>query len=567
MQRLIFLFLLLPLSVSAQEFPHPDYPQHYFRDPLNIPIILAGNFGELRPNHFHSGIDIKTEGRTGLAVHAAADGYISRVSVSNSGFGNAIYINHPNGYTTLYGHLERFASKLEAYVKEHQYAQKSWSIMLDIPPDLFPVKKGDFIAWSGTTGDAEAPHLHFEIRDTKTDKPLNPMLFGFDIKDNIPPAVYHIAVYNRSKSTYEQTPQQFVIRKINGEWTVPVHIIMANANQVGFGINTIDHQNGTHNTYGVYEVCLYDDGQPNIGFQLDDIGYDDSRYINAHIDYKTWKDGGPKYEQLFSLPGNKLDIYHDWDGNGTVDLSDGKVHHIKIIVKDAFLNTTEVQFDIQRNPAYRPQPQPYCAVPMYPGSKDIFKNGDVSFYLDENALYDQICFRFKDIPTGDPRLYSDIYQLYTAAVPLNDSYTLHLRPTKPIPNNLHDKLVIVRRGKGETVVPATWDNEGWLSGDFGNFGDFSIQADDEPPTIVPLGVRNGAGLSHARRITFRIGDNLSGVKSYEAYLDGKWLLMAQFRNTIYYEFDGHCPPGNHELKIIVTDAVNNSKTYILHFKR
>jgi murein DD-endopeptidase MepM/ murein hydrolase activator NlpD len=208
MQKLSFVFLLLSLRLSAQDFPQPHYPQHYFRDPLDIPVILAGNYGELRPNHFHSGIDIKTNGHTGMRVHAAAEGYISRVNVSNTGFGNAIYITHPAGFTTVYGHLDRFSPALEAYVKRQQYAQQRWHIDLDIPPDSFRVGKGDLIAWSGTTGASLAPHLHFEIRDTKSEKPLNPMLFGFNIADNIPPSVYHIAVYDRAKSTYEQTPRQ-----------------------------------------------------------------------------------------------------------------------------------------------------------------------------------------------------------------------------------------------------------------------------------------------------------------------------------------------------------------------
>jgi murein DD-endopeptidase MepM/ murein hydrolase activator NlpD len=206
---LFFYFLLFALSTSAQIFPAKSYPQGYFRYPLDVPIALAANFGELRPDHYHMGLDCKTEKRQNLPVHAAADGYIAKIKIEPFGFGRAIYINHPNGLTTLYAHLNNFFPALEKYVKEQQYEQESWEVFIDIPAGFFPVKKGDFIAYSGSTGGSQGPHVHFEIRDTKTDKVLNPLLFGFALKDNIPPAILRLAVYDRTISTYRQTPTLF----------------------------------------------------------------------------------------------------------------------------------------------------------------------------------------------------------------------------------------------------------------------------------------------------------------------------------------------------------------------
>src|SRR4051812_41234037 len=188
---LTLLFLCNTLHAQA-----PAYPQDYFRNPLGIPILLAGNFGECRPGHFHSGIDIKTGGHENEPVYAAADGYISRIKMEPGGFGHGLYITHPNGYTTLYAHLNDFAPAVQAYVKKEQYSKKHWDVDIQLTPDQFPVKKGQQIAWSGNTGASTAPHLHFEIRNTKTEHPLNPQLFGLPVVDNIPPLPAEVAFYN-----------------------------------------------------------------------------------------------------------------------------------------------------------------------------------------------------------------------------------------------------------------------------------------------------------------------------------------------------------------------------------
>src|SRR5436190_13087284 len=220
---LSFSLMILFLSALSQE-----YPQNYFRNPLNIPMQLVANFGELRANHWHMGLDIRTQQKVNLPVYAAAEGYIARIKIEPGGFGRAIYINHPNGYTTLYAHLNNFFPALEQYITEQQYNLKSWAVFLDIPPTLFPVKKGDFIAYSGSTGGSQGPHVHFEIRDTKTDKVLNPLLFGFALKDKIPPVILRLAVYDRSMSTYSQAPKLFGLKYVNGNYVPTSPLIIAN---------------------------------------------------------------------------------------------------------------------------------------------------------------------------------------------------------------------------------------------------------------------------------------------------------------------------------------------------
>ncbi|MHB1920693.1 MAG: M23 family metallopeptidase [Chitinophagaceae bacterium] len=568
MKKWFFIFFS-PVLGSAQSLPVAHYPQHYFRDPLDIPIVLAGNFGELRPNHFHSGIDIKTQGHINMAVHAAADGYISRVAVSDSGFGHVIYITHPNGYTTVYGHLNHFFPKLEAYVKSHQYEEKTWEIDLEIPPGLFPVKKGEFIAWSGDTGASLAPHVHFEIRNTRTGHPLNPMLFGFKILDHIPPAIYRLALYDRDKSIYEQHPLQFQVRGETGATTLYTRLIHCPFNHVGFGVDAIDHQNGTHNTYGIYEEILQVDGRPNIAFQLDNIGYDQTRFVNAHTDYRTRHLGGPFYELLFSLPGNQLPIYHDLQGDGTVDLSNGAIHHITIEVKDAFDNTSTLHFDLQEDTSsLQSIPSAPCKIPMFYDSRDIFDTTGVHFYLHQGTLYDQICFHYEEIPNPSPLDYSELFHLNSAAIPLQQPYTLFIQPNRAIPYHLRDKMVIVREGLGvKEVQPAFWEGN-WLKANFWNFGDFTLQTDDTPPFIIPLFKRGKTNFSTSTQMNFRIGDQLSGIGNYEAELDGKWLMFGRYHGAmIYYRFDQHCPKGDHHLVLTVTDRSGNHATFAMNFTR
>lgn len=564
MKKVIGLFCLLPYLLNAQTpGTEKNYPQGYFRNPLNIPIQLAGNFGELRPNHFHSGMDIKTQQRENLPVHAAAEGYVSRIGVSHTGFGNVLYITHPNGYTTVYAHLNSYFPALQAYVKRQQYQQESWATDLTIPPGKFPVKKGDLVAYSGNTGGSAGPHLHFEIRNTATEKPLNPLLFGFEIADSKAPDVYRIAIYDREKSIYEQSPKIVLVKKVGNTYVTTQPVIQVAANKAGVAVGAIDRMNNVPNTYGIYEATLIHNDEPEIDFQLDNIGYEETRYLNAHIDYKVKKGGGPYLQLLFSLPGNELDIYRDLNGDGTVDLTDGAVHNMQLLVKDAYGNTSTVKFALQQSA--EPAPEASCANTMYPGSNNIFENNRVEFYLDEQALYDNICFKYAETAATSAKSISNNFRLHTALVPVHDYFSVRLHATKPVPDGLESKVVMVREGEGSSVSATTLEH-GWYKGTFRDFGTFHLEIDTIAPKVTPLGIKPGAILSKAGKISFAMSD-ASGIKSYRAELDGKWLLFSRKGNVLTYTFDENCGPGSHVLVMKVTDIAGNEGSYRLTFKR
>ncbi|MDR3717100.1 MAG: M23 family metallopeptidase [Puia sp.] len=571
------LFVLSSLFSFSQLFPAQHYPRDYFRDPLGIPMSLAANFGELRPNHYHMGLDIRTEKRTNLPVYAAADGYVAHVKIEPAGFGQAIYIVHPNGYTTLYAHLNQFFPALAAYVKQQQYARESWSLFLDIPPGLFPVRKGDLIAYSGNTGGSQGPHLHFEIRSSRDDINHNPLLFGLPVPDDTPPVILRLAVYDRNRSVYEQSPLIVPVHKGNpGGSGTPVEYILSapvivNSPRVSFAISAFDTQSGSNNPNGIFQAILYDREQPVSGFQMDNISYGNTRNINAHIDYKTRATGGPWLQQLSALPGYAPSIYQTPRPGGLVDLSDGTPHAIRIEVKDANGNTAILQYQVQ----YRMAPVARTEYPgkmFYPGMLDGYEIPDCAFYIGEKCLYDSVHLNYAMGPPGLSGAVSAAHAVGEPFIPLQDSLLVRIRLTANIPAGKRDRIVLVcfAANKKDLARPQ-WQGD-WASAKFREFGYFQLVEDRQAPQIT-TGFRDGANLSRAGRIVFNVKDNLGSIARVRAELDrsadgrgGQWLCFTNDKGLAYvYKFEEHCPPGKHTLTIIAEDVAGNRAERVFRF--
>ena len=556
----LILILLNSNNCTAQFFTTRNYPQNYFIYPVVAVKSLVANFGELRPNHFHMGLDCRTDKVQNKKILAAAGGYVAKVKIEPWGFGRCIYINHPNGLTTVYAHLNDFYPALETYVKNQQYKLKSWNVFLDIPPDLFPVKQGDSIAFSGSTGGSQGPHLHFEIRDTKTDKVLNPLLFGFGIPDTIAPFVYKLAVYDRNLSTYEQSPKTFALKKTKDSFTTTPSLIIGNSNRVSFGITATDRFNENANRNGIFETVLYDDDKPIVGFRLDSISYNETRYLNAHIDYKTRASGGGFIEHVSKLPGYNNSVYKTTNGDGVIVLNDTGVHKIRLEVKDANGNTSFVKFDIKRNANFielqKKDPVSYTQQVFHPGFLNIFENDSIRFYLPQNCLYDSIHFQYSETK---PKQGYTIYQLHNITVPLHSYFPISIKAATALPN----KMVMHRFANGKNdyarAEPVTAGRETrWYKASFRDFGSFQLMIDTVPPIISPIGFKDGMNCSKQSRIVFVIKDNTEEIKTFTALLDGKWLRFSNDKGSRFiYNFDEMCPAGEHELKIIAEDQVGN----------
>lgn len=550
--------LCTPGIASAQK-----YPQDYFRNPLDIPIMLAGNFGECRPNHFHSGLDIKTEGRENLPVRAAADGYVSRIRMQNGGFGHALYVAHPNGYTTLYAHLNDFVPAIQKYMRSEQYRRKSWVVDLYPETGKFPVKKGDLIAYSGNTGGSTAPHLHFEIRDAKTENPVNPALFGFDIKDTEPPVPYNVVFYDMEQSVYQQTPLIKAVKKNGKEYVMDT--VVVNAKLVGVGIDEYDYMNGSKNTLTMYKAELHMDGAMQSAITIDNISYDVTRYMHAFADYKTKKEKDRWVQQFFLLPGNRLKHLYTTlnNNNGALDISDGKPHAMKMQLVDAHGNATDISFYIK----YVAEEM---AIPVCENEKDFkvnrpnsFMHPNVKFNMDANALYDDICFTFSE--KNDMEAYSARYVLHNISVPVHSSFALYIKPNKPVPFALRNKIALVYNdGRKISGSAAEYDN-GWYRASVRQFGEYKLVADSLPPVITPAQAKEA--LMKASRISFKATDAITSVDKFDGTVDGKWVPFEQSGDMFFYTFDENCPKGSHELSITASDENGNKSTLKYSFKR
>jgi len=570
---LLFLFLSSVVTVDAQIFPQVNYPQGYFRNPLDIPISLSGNFGELRPNHYHMGFDIRTQQKVNLPVHAAADGYIAKIKIEPAGFGRAVYINHPNGYTTVYCHLNDFNPALEKYVKDLQYKTESWKQFADIPPGLFPVKKGDFIAFSGTTGGSQAPHVHFEIRSTADDVNHNPGLFALPLPDDTKPVINRLAIYDRTRGIYEQSPRYLPLKKTAEGYTTTVPVIATVSPLCSFALSATDTHSGSANANGIFEADLFSDGKPVIGFRMDNISYDNTRNLNAHIDYKTRATGGPFLQQLFQLPGYANSIYRSVGGDGAISIADGKLHDIRIEVKDANGNTTVLQTKLQydESGAGNPPPEVNAWQPStkmyYPGMLDGLETAGCEFYIGEKCLYDSVHIIYKQALASLPNVVSAVHSIGAAYIPLQDYMLVRIKPSVAISSEQHDRIVMQRfAGTHKDVAKVEWQQD-WASARFREMGNFQLVLDTTPP-VITAGFAEGAHLGKAARMVINVHDNLGAYNNFRALLDGHWLRFTNDKGLAFiYMFDEKCPPGPHTLQVSATDEAGNTTTKTFTFTR
>ncbi|KXH78491.1 M23 family metallopeptidase [Chryseobacterium kwangjuense] len=546
------------IVISAQN----NYPQNYFRNPLNIPMQLAANFGAVRSNHFHMGLDLRTNSQENLPVAAAADGYVSRIKVERYGFGNAVYITHPNGYTTVYAHLNKYFPGLEDYVKERQYKDEKWEQDINFSPSQFPVTKGQTIALSGNTGGSAGPHLHFEIRDTKTEECINPLLFGFNIPDRIAPAVSGLYWYDRRFSTYEPGANGVAVKKGGSAYTTD--IIQVTSPEISFAVKAADKANQGF-SLGIYQAELLLDGQLIYSFSIDKVRYDDTRYQNGCIDYTRFSRDKMSIQHLSALPGVKLKNYNSSGQNGIIHLEDDSIHSIEIILKDVNGNTSKLVTKIRYD---RNSPQVTSSDKLVkPDEGKTIRTENAEIALSKNAVYDAMNFKMSENPASNAQAISNTIVLQTPYIPVHDQYTLKIRPNRKLSDEEKNKVVMLfDYGSDRDAVKGKWSGDR-VEAEFNRFGTAVLLLDENLPS-VSAGWKEGAliGSSTLRlKGTTKVGD----IVSFRAELDGKWLRFARVKDDFVYVFDEKCPKGSglHTLKVTTTNTAGNTNTQTFTFQR
>ncbi len=568
------LFLAITISLFTNLFSEPPKGE-VFVSPLKIPLALSANFGELRANHFHSGVDIKTQGVTGKEVVAAAPGYVYRISVSPGGFGRAVYLRHPSGYSTVYGHLDRFSPAIEEYVKSRQYEEKSFLVNLFPPADRFRFRQGEVIAYSGNSGSSSGPHLHYEIRKTEGELPVNPLLFDLEAADKIRPVIERLVIYPVSANTLinnQKTAKKIAVSGNAGNYRISSGTVIQISGPAGFGIKAWDQFSNSLNKCAVYSVDLFVDSSKIFSYRMDDFSFDDTRYVNSHIDYETYIKDNVYIQKLFVMPNDRLNIYKDVVNRGIYNFSDERKHNIRIVVTDFDKNTSALEFYVtgtKTSPQGGSGDDDSDHIVMPYSRNNRFMARDVSVSIPSGTLYDTLYFKYRRSP-GSGEMFSDVHHIHDIYTPVHKPYTLTIRPER-IPEGLASKMLIVQAGNNNRriPVPSRW-SDGSLTAEPLSFGNFYIGADTIPPVVTPAGISQGADLSGREIMRFRITDNFSGIGSWEPLIDGHWALFEydQKNNVLIYRFDaGRISKGNkHSLVLRVSDNTNNVKILNFDFK-
>lgn len=534
--------------------------------PLRIPLLLSANFTEFRANHFHSGVDFKTGGGTNLPVYSVEQGYVSRISVSPSGYGLALYVDHPDGHTSVYGHLNRFASKIQEYVRTKQYEQETFKIDIQVPRGLFPVQRGELIAYSGDTGSSGGPHLHFEIRDTKTEFLINPLLFYKDqIKDTRAPEFQAVMIYPIAPSGIVNnavSPQRIPISIGRGGKPIASTREVDVWGRIGIGLKALDRMDGTYNSYGVTSVKLDLDGKEIFSYMNTTYSFLVGRMYNSVINYQSWRERNEFFLKSFIEPGNTFPFYKTVN-NGYVDINQERDYHFHYTVEDLHGNRSEYDFVLKGKKQTVPERKKSPNVFVW-NKDNSFSTDDFSLQIPKGNLYNSIYFTFTESPSS---LYlSNECSVNNFYVPLHTFCDLRIKVDKDTSANKSQYGIVQISKKGRSWVGGRYEN-GFVRAGIRDLGDkYAVFYDNKAPVISPL---SPAVWNKRGAIRISVADNLSGVQQVRGTIDGKFALFENdVKSPVYtYRMDkSRIGSGKqHELKFVASDACGNSAEYSYSF--
>ncbi len=560
MNPLRILLVFLVFQLQAQNIIDPNY----FSNPLEIPMVLSGSFGELRSNHFHSGLDIKTQQRSGIPIYAPADGYVSRIKVGHYGYGKALYIKHTNGYSTVYAHLQKYEATIQDFVKQNQYKKERYEIELFPTESELLVKKGDLIAYTGNSGSSGGPHLHYEIRDSYS-RPMNPMLFGLEIPDSKNPIVTSIFAYpSGGDASVNKSAEPVKLRLIKQrDGTYKTERISAYG-KIGFGVASTDQQNGAYNKNGVYRIKTSYNGKPKIDIKFEKFSFDETRYLNRYIDYTYYKEHKIKIQKLFRQTNNPLSIITQEDNNGFVNVADGFSSNFTIEIEDYQGNLAQITVPVTGNKdslvVKKQIPKDLQYVPAV--SSSTIQRGVFTIDVPKNAFYQGT---YLDIKTS-----GDTLHLHRDIIPVHKNISISMDISNYNTSD-KNKLYIARQAYKNTSYYTTTRRENdILTAKTRILGSYSLFMDTIAPSIKAANFKDGKWISNNKTLKINIEDSHSGISSYRATLNGRFILMEYNykKDVLTYDFSDHIVTDTqNNLRLIVTDNVGNSTTFEAIFFR
>ena len=571
MQRIFSVFITF-LTLSTLSFSQSAPPQIRFRSPVDFPIRLSGTFGELRSGHFHAGIDMKTYEQTGKVVKAIADGYISRIKISAGGYGKTLYVTHNNGYTSVFAHLKTFNRTINKYVRRLQLKKKSYEMDVSVPRHRLYYNKGDIIAYTGNSGYSMGPHLHFEIRETDSQKPVNPLYFGFEVQDDIPPIIHSIKVYPEKKRLGPPSGKIFECFGKDGNYSLNNDTITITGSKVSLGIRTIDKLNNTPNHDGVYKIRLLQNDTVVFAWSADRFSFYETRYINSLIDYNEYRNSDKRFVRTKLDPFNSLSMYETVKENGAFSLPVDSLTHFEYQVSDLAGNRSSVDFFINPKDPVRQSKRPFVSgedsVLLEPDTKHHLKMQDLQLEFPREAFYRETLF-YVNKRTPDSLKPFALYTIGDSGEPLHKYFTI-----KTDSLNIADSLL-------KKAVWGRFDEEDgfeWkktrlekekLSGVTRDFGLYTIKIDTVAPGIEFLNVTNDQSINGKEQNTVRIKikDTLTAIKNYEVFLNDKWVI-AEYdakEDELVYRFDQFLKEGENHLKVRVEDVKGNEKIRKIDF--
>ena len=559
--RPIFLFFLSMTStvLLAQE----TFPQ--YGKPVDIPIYLSATFGELRPNHLHAGLDIKTQGVEGKKVYAVADGYVSRIGVSPYGYGNVLYITHYDGYTSVYAHLQRFSGEIAKYVKQYQYRNKKFASQIYPDKDKFPVKKGDVIAYAGNSGGSGGPHLHFEIRHTGSEKPVNPQYFGYMIEDNVRPLIQGIAVYPLGdESTVEGgiKPMYFsVTGGEKGRYSLKDRTEVKGNGEISFGICTYDQVGTSTNKNGPYLYELFLDDALAFQVEADSFSYSEPRYVNSLLDYRHYKQKKSSYVRTETDPFNKLQMIEV--KNGTAWVEEGDTVNVRFKITDFVGNSSQISFKLVGTAPVEVQRPERRRSEYYVKADGSLNNNividDFSVTMEKGTF-----FRDEWIQTGqreEKGCCSMVYRFGNDELTTFKPFVVRIRPDEKWANHPR-KFIAYYYNNGKVSSLGGKMKNGCMEVETRSMGEYTIKIDSVAPKVSASNFKDGQSVSELKSLRFKITDDMTGIDTYDIYLDDVWVLgQYDAKNALlYYEIDEKMKAGTNNVKVVVADGVGNKKT-------